>query len=182
MLTQYMTYIKFALIIVVLVLVGGLYLGLTHYKSKVDTLNVQILALQQVNKESKQSFDKLKNDLNRASKLCQNRLDDKDKIIAELDKLNHLTEGGNVDESGIIYTGNAVFDSLNGMYPQTGSTGRVCNAASSSTSTASSGQSGEFLYCLTREEAIKLMRNKTLHDSREYEMELELKSFKTTSK
>jgi hypothetical protein len=182
MLNPYMLYIKIGVAVLVLGVIGYLYFLVDHYKGQVKLLTQQIEELENTNIINKQTIEFMKIDATRATKLCASRLAEKDKTIKELEKIYNLTEGTVTNEGNTVFSGNAVLDALNSMYPQAGSAGGVCKTGSSASASTSSGQPGDILYCFPRSEAVKLMRNKTLHDSRETDCCGIVQSFQTGTK
>lgn len=174
-LNPYMGYIKIAFWAAIAVAIITLFFTMKHYKSKADILNAQLSECQTANIKCKEAVDMLGKDVTRGNSLCEKRLNSKDAVIVQLRKINSLKEGAS--NESINSGGNALLDSLGSMYPKAGGAGGICTAGGSGGSGSGGGQSGDILYCLTRQDALNLLSNKAMHDGREKEMEEILNSF-----
>ena len=109
------------------------------------------------NAETQKTITELKAARDRAGRSCARQIADKNKLIAELQKIDG-TGGNNAND--INYGGNAILALLNGMLPgQGGRPDGVCQAGGPAVAEGTAVVSGDVLYCLDEVNAKNLAKD-----------------------
>ena len=99
------------LVIGLLSLYGILSLKITYLKAEVKNLKADIRLCTDANTSNAETIKSLQAEIKAGNKICNSRLNSKDRLIEKLRKIDNL-EGGNIEGS----SGDSVLDSLNRMF------------------------------------------------------------------
>lgn len=180
-LNPYMNYVKLAILSAVVIIMSVLFARMEYYKSEYKTVKANNEVLSGVNEKNQQTIAELRTNGAKDIQRYQTALIEKDKTIAKLTQLIAIAEGGASHETTTVFNGDSILVALNSMYPKSGNAGGVCKSNSAASASRDSEFAGQFLYCLTRQDALNLLINKTKHDGNEAIMREYLNSFQTTT-
>lgn len=109
------------------------------------------------NTETQKTIAELKAERDRAGRSCARQIADKNKLIAELQKIDG-TGGNNANDSA--HSGDAVLDMLNSLLPgQGGGKDGVCQAGGPAGAAGAPVVPGDVLYCLDEVNAKNLAKD-----------------------
>jgi len=178
---KYMTYGLLIVLAIVSTYCGILYLKCGRQEAKIAQLSVNLDTALTANDEGVETIKQLKAERTRATRSCETRLAGYDATLEELMRINEL-HGGNhaegnetvVDGNPVIFSGDALLDMLNGMFPdlrgaEGGNKNGICQAGGSGNAKGAEVLSGSVpQYCFCSEQDVKnLLKNQVLRSGRE---------------